>query len=97
MFCLVIAIACLVYGSRIFQGPGMHPEGGMWSYALLTMIIILTPALTGGGDASAAFYSRLGLFVLIAIYGTTAVAIFDTFWTGKEKDSASLTGQHSLQ
>ena len=97
MFCLDIAIACLVYGSRIFQGPGMHPKGGMWSYALLTMIIILTPALTSGGDASAAFYTRMGLFILIAIYGTVAVAVFDAFWTGKKKESARLAGQHSLQ
>jgi hypothetical protein len=86
LFCLVIAIACLVYGRRIFQGPGMHPRGGMWSYALLTMIIILTPAVTGDGDVSAAFYTRLMLFIMIAIYGTIAVAVFDSFWTGKRTD-----------
>ncbi len=64
----------------------MHPKGGMWSYALLTMIIILTPAVTntqGGGDAGAAFYTRLLLFIVIAIYGTISVAVFDTFWPAK--------------
>ena len=96
MLCLLIAIACLIYGSRIFQGPGMHARAGMWSYALLTMIIILTPALTSSGDASAAFYSRMGLFIVIAIYGTVAVAVFDAFWPEKEKESAALTSQHSL-
>lgn len=92
MFCLIIAIACLLYGSRIFKGPAMHPRAGMWSYALLTMIIILTPALTGGGDASAAFYTRMGLFIVIAIYGTLAVAVFDAFWSDKKK-APPLTGQ----
>lgn len=83
LFCLVIAIACLVYGKRIFRGAGMHPRGAMWSYALLTMIILLTPALTGGGDISAAFYSRLFLFILIAVYGTISVAVFDAFWPAR--------------
>ena len=97
MFCLFIAITCLWYGPRIFRGPGMHPRAGMWSYALLTMIVVLTPTLTGGGDASAAFYTRMGLFILIAIYGTIAVAVFDAFWPDKKKQSAGLTSQHSLE
>jgi hypothetical protein len=97
MFCLLIAIACLLYGSRIFQGPGMHPRGGMWSYALLTMMIVLTPALTGTGDASAAFYARMGLFIVIAIYGTIAVAVFDTFWPDKREELPGLTGPQSLE
>ena len=89
MFCLLIALACLVYGTRIFQGPGMHPKGGVWSYALLTMIIVLTPAVTNTqetGDAGAAFYSRLMLFIVIALYGTISVAIFDAFWPVKKND-----------
>ena len=87
MFCLLIGLACLIYGRRIFQGPGMHRKGGMWSYALLTMIILITPAVMdsqGGSNAGAAFYSRLGLFVVIAIYGTASVAVFDTFWHDKK-------------
>jgi len=86
MFCLIIALAGLVYGKRIFQGAGMHPKGGMWSYALLTMIIVLTPAVTSTeGDAAAAFYARLLLFIIIAIYGTISVAIFDAFWPSKNR------------
>jgi len=97
MLCLVIAIACLLYGSRIFKGPGMHPRAAMWSYALLTMIIILTPALTSDGDASAAFYTRMGLFIVIAIYGTIAVAVFDTFWPDKKKESPELASPNGLK
>ena len=88
MFWLLIGLAGLLYGTRIFQGPGMHPKGGMWSYALLTMIILITPAVMdsqGGGTAGAAFYSRLMLFVVIAIYGTVSVTVFDTFWPGKSR------------
>lgn len=83
LFCLLIGLACLVYGTGIFHGPGMHPRGSMWSYALLTLIIILTPAVTsaqGSGDAGAAFYTRLFLFVIIALYGSISVAVFDAFW-----------------
>mgnify|MGYP000467624649 CR=1 FL=1 len=34
----------------------------------------------GSSGAGAAFWSRLALFVLIALYGTAAVAVFDAFW-----------------
>jgi len=30
--------------------------------------------------ASSAFYSRLFLFLVIAVYGSVAVAVFDAFW-----------------
>lgn len=89
LFCMLIGLACLIYGRGIFQGPGMHPKGSMWSYALLTMIIVLTPAVLdaqGSGDASAAFYTRLMLFVVIAIYGTVSVAVFDAFWRDRKRD-----------
>jgi len=88
IFCLLIGLAGLLYGSRIFKGGGMHPKGGIWSYAYLTMIIVLTPAVTNvqeSGDAAAAFYTRLGLFVIIALYGTISVAVFDAFWPAKVK------------
>ncbi|MBE9548806.1 MAG: DUF2955 domain-containing protein [Proteobacteria bacterium] len=84
-FSLFIGLACLIYGGRIFQGAGMHPRGAMWSYALLTMIIILTPAVTGSGDVSAAFYTRLMLFLVIAVYGTISVTVFDAFWPVKSQ------------
>ncbi len=86
MFGLLIGLAGLVYGRKIFQGAGMNPKGAMWSYALLTMIIIITPAVMDsqmGSNAGAAFYSRLMLFIVIAVYGTTSVAIFDAFWPEK--------------
>lgn len=80
-YTLLIGLAGLLYGRGIFQGPAVHPKFSMWSYAFLTMIVILAPAVTDSADgAGAAFWSRLTLFMLIAIYGTVAVAVFDAFW-----------------
>lgn len=87
---LIIAIASLLYGSKIFSGLSMHPKGGMWSYAFLTMIVVLAPAVTdsqGGTDAGAAFYTRLFLIGLVAVYGTVAVAVFDAFWRRKPEEA----------
>ena len=87
MYSILIAIASLLYGRNIFAGMGLHPKGAMWSYAFLTMIVLLAPAVMdsqGGSDAGAAFYSRLFLIALVAVYGTLAVAVFDAFWR-KEK------------
>jgi hypothetical protein len=82
-YSLLILLAGLVFGRGIFQGPAMHPEFSKWSYAFLTMIVILAPAVLDGQNsagAGAAIWTRLWLFVLIAIYGTAAVAVFDAFW-----------------
>jgi hypothetical protein len=87
MYVLLIALFALLYGSRIFRGAGMHPKFSMWTYAFLTMIVVLAPAVMdsqAGSAAGAAFYSRLFLIVLTAIYGTTAVAVFDAFWSKKD-------------
>ncbi len=94
LFSLLIGLAGLLYGTRIFQGHAMHPRGGMWSYAFLTMIILIAPAVMdsqGGSTAGAAFYSRLMLFVVIAIYGTVSVTVFDAFWPGKSRAAQPLS------
>jgi hypothetical protein len=83
IYTLVLLLFALLVGPRIFQGSGMHPRGAMWSYAYLTMIVVLAPAVTdgfGSDGASSAFYTRLFLFLVIAIYGNVAVAVFDAFW-----------------
>lgn len=83
IYTLVFGLFALLVGPKIFQGPGMHPTGAMWSYAYLTMIVVLAPAVTdglGSDGAASAFYTRLFLFLVIAVYGSTAVAVFDAFW-----------------
>jgi len=91
MYTLLVGLAGLVYGRWIFQGPAVHAKFQMVQYAYLTMLVILAPAVLdgiGGSDAGSAFWSRLVLFVLIAVYGTTAVAVFDAFWPVRTKPAS---------
>lgn len=93
MYTLLVALAGLVYGRWIFQGPAVHPKFQMVSYAFLTMLVILGPAVldgAGGSSAGAAFWNRMLLFILIAVYGTVAVAVFDAFWPEKPRPSEAL-------
>ena len=83
IYTLLIALSCLIAGPKIFQGAAMHPNAGTWSYGILTMIILLAPAVmdgAGSDGAGSAFYTRLFLFLVIAVYGSGAVAVFDAFW-----------------
>lgn len=92
IYTLLIALAALIYGRWIFHGPAVHAKFQMVSYALLTMIVILAPSVldgTGGSSAGAAFWNRILLFLLIAVYGSVAVRVFDAFWPEKPVEAAS--------
>ena len=83
MYALLVGLAGLVYGRWIFQGPAVHPQFQMVQYAYLTMLVILAPAVldgAGGSDAGSAFWSRMGLILVTAVYGTAAVWLFDRLW-----------------
>jgi len=89
-YTLLILLAGLLFGRGIFQGPAVGARFSMWSYAFLTMLVILAPALLDGqssAGAGAAMWTRLFLFILIAVYGTTAVAVFDALFPGKASKS----------
>ena len=82
MYTLFIGLVGLVMGARIFQGPGMHPNGGTWSYGFLTMFVILAPAVmdsAGGAAAGIKFWDRLVMFGLATLYAVVAVHVFDAF------------------
>ena len=82
LYVLIVGLAGLVAGPRIFRGRGMHPEGGTWSYAYLTMIVILAPAVMdsiGGDAAGAKFFDRMVMFALTTVYAVAAVYVFDAF------------------
>ena len=86
IYVLLIGLGGLIMGPRIFAGAGMHPAGPTWSYAYLTMIVVLAPAVLDGqtgASADAAFWSRLQMFIWATIYGTGAVFVFDTLWRRK--------------
>jgi uncharacterized membrane protein YccC len=82
LYALLIALASLIIGRFIFAGRAMHPQASTASYALVTLLIVLGPAVGDGptsSGAGAAFWSRLMLFVLVAVYGSLSVTIFDAF------------------
>jgi len=86
MYTLLVALAGLIMGRRVFQGQGMAANAGTWSYAFLTMLVVIAPSVMdgpGGDAAGAKFFDRLALMGFATLYGVTAVYVFDTFWRGK--------------
>jgi hypothetical protein len=92
VYALLIGLAGLVFGPRIFRGKGMHPDAATWSYAYLTMIVILAPAVmdtASGSSANVAFWSRLLMFALATLYGVAAVYVVDAFRPPRANTAAS--------
>jgi hypothetical protein len=92
VYALLIGLAGLVFGPRIFRGKGMHPDAATWSYAYLTMIVILAPAVmdtASGSSANVAFWSRLLMFALATLYGVAAVYVVDAFRPARANTAAS--------
>ena len=82
LYTLLIALAGLIMGRRVFSGLAMHPQAGTWSYAFLTMIVLIAPAVLdgpGGASASVSFYSRLNMMFAATLYSVVAVRIYDAF------------------
>ena len=89
-YTLIIALAGLFFGRGIFKGPAVGPKFSMWSYAFLTMIVILAPAVLDSpvsSSAESAFWTRLLLIALVAVYGTITVAVFDAFFPERSNQS----------
>jgi len=92
MYTLLVGLAGMLIGQKMFAGRGTHPAAGTWSYGYLTMIILLAPAVmdsTTGSAADVAFWSRLSMFFYATIYGIVAVYVFDAFWARKGSDIRS--------
>lgn len=91
VYVLLVALAGLIFGQRIFSGRGLHEDAGTWTYAFLTMIVVLAPAVMDsdfGSAAGARFYDRLFMFGWATLYAVAAVFVFDAFWgrPGSEHD-----------
>jgi hypothetical protein len=90
LYTLLIALGGLIMGRRVFSGVAMHPQAGTWSYAFLTMIVLIAPAVVdgpGGSSASVSFYSRLGMMVAATLYSVLALRVYDAFRPMKQPDS----------
>ena len=84
---LLVALGGLVMGRRIFQGQGMTANADTWSYAFMTMLVIILPSLMdgpGGDAAGAKFFDRMAMMAWTTLYAITAVSVFDAFWRRKE-------------
>lgn len=87
MYVLLVVLAGLYFGQRTFEGGGLRANADTWSYAFLTMIVVLAPAVldsASGSAAGAAFSDRLFMFAAATLYGVTAVFVFDAFWKRPE-------------
>ena len=85
-YALLVALGGLLMGRRVFQGQGMHPKAGIWSYAYLTMLVIIAPAVmdgASGAQAGVKFFDRMAMMGWATLYGVAAVYVFDAFWRGK--------------
>ncbi len=94
LYTLLAGLAGLLFGQRIFSGTGLHSDAGRWSYAFLTMMVLLGPAVLDSpfsNTAGDAFTTRLMLFGLIAVYGTLASFVFDAFWPPKRQKGETLS------
>jgi len=86
VYVLLTALGGLIMGRRIFQGKGMHPGAAVWSYAYLTMLVVIAPSLMDQTSSTAAgvrFYDRLAMMFWATLYATAAVSVFDAFWRSK--------------
>lgn len=82
LYTLIVALAGIWFGCRIFDGRGIRPDAPTWSYGFLTMLVVLAPAVLDspfGSDAGARFYDRLLMFVGAVLYGCAAIYVFDAF------------------
>lgn len=89
LYVLLVALAGLFFGWRIFAGQGLRDDADTWTYAFLTMIVVLAPAVLDsdfGSAAGARFYDRLFMFIWATLYAVVAVYIFDAFWRRPEDD-----------
>jgi len=90
---LLVALGGLVMGRRVFHGQGMAADAGMWSYAFMTMLVIILPSVMdgiGGSAAGAKFLGRISMVAWTTLYAVAAISVFDAFWRNKAREAAEV-------
>lgn len=90
---LLFALCGLVIGQKVFSGDGLARNGSMWSYGLLTMMVIVAPAAVdsvSGDGASARFADRITMFFLATLYAISALYLFAALWPSKTEENEEL-------
>jgi hypothetical protein len=78
LYTLLTLLSGLIIGRRIFDGPAFAPYGQVFSYAFVTMLIILGPAVLDSGDAAGGrLVERILMFAGATLYAVFAVRVFD--------------------
>lgn len=99
LYVLITATATLWFGGKIFEGAGLSKNGDTWSFALLTMFIVLAPAVLDaqfGSAADTSFYDRLMMFAGASAYGVVAVYVFNAFWPIDNGDETNARGESAV-
>ena len=84
MFFLWMVPFCLYFACNIYQLIATRFPASYWLNVATTMLILLGPAVedsAGGKDVYTAFFSRLGLFVLVTLYAWFAVYVLEHWRT----------------
>jgi hypothetical protein len=85
---LLFLLCGLVLGPKVFSGDGLAKNGPVWSYGLLTMMVIVAPAAidsASGDGASTRFADRITMFFLATLYAISALYMFDALWPSRTK------------
>ena len=93
IYSLLFLLCGLVIGPKVFSGDGLAKNGSMWSYGLLTMMVIVTPAaadIASGDGASARFADRITMFFLATLYAISAIYLFEALWPSKTDENNEL-------
>ena len=80
IYTLLVFTFSLVMGRGIFQGEQAHPRASMWSYALMTCLVVLGPTVSageGGDPALGAMLTRILLMILASLYAAGTVWLFN--------------------
>lgn len=88
LYTLITLLMCLYCSSKIFRGPAVAPTAQVWSYAVVTMLLLIGPAVgdTQFGDgAGTAFVERLILFGVAVLYGAVAIYVYDKLTGARER------------
>jgi hypothetical protein len=88
IYSLLFLLCGLIMGPRIFSGAALAPRASVWSYGLVTMMIVLAPAAmdsASGTGASARFSERITMFALATIYAVAAIYLFEALWPAKQE------------
>jgi len=83
LYVLLVGLAGLIMGPRIFAGNAMAADAATWSSGYLTMIVILAPSVmdtASGNAADAQFWQRLMMFVFATLYAGLAIRLVDVLW-----------------